>query len=221
MAPLRTTALGSLIAGALALAPLSTAVAQTTDPLNDYLASYTGPHNGDLDVTSVQVLFDGSNFTFIHTSAAAIGTTPGGFFVWGVNRGQGTARFADIAPGVLFDFVISVTPGGAATTRDLIANVSGTVTPSQIFIAGNRMTVVIPLSAMPSLGFTPSNYTFNLWPRAPGQVGNAAISDFAPNNSNIGVTVSPEPATFLLLGPGLFTLALVQRRRRRSVSSAA
>src|ERR1051326_254217 len=35
-----------------------------TDVPNDFLPSFIGPHNGDLDVLSAQVTFDGVNFTF-------------------------------------------------------------------------------------------------------------------------------------------------------------
>ncbi len=53
-----------------------------------------------------EVSFDGASFVFQSTSAGPIGTTPGALFVWGVNRGAGTARFPDITPGVLFYAVV-------------------------------------------------------------------------------------------------------------------
>ena len=35
-----------------------------TDPAGDFLASFTGPHNPDLDVIAFDATFDGSTFTF-------------------------------------------------------------------------------------------------------------------------------------------------------------
>src|SRR3954470_14745205 len=87
--------------GLAALRLCSPAEAAYIDPTGDFLSSYTGPHNGDLDVVNFDAQFDGTTFTFSSTSNAAIGTTPGGIFVWGVDRGAHTAGFGAFRPGVL------------------------------------------------------------------------------------------------------------------------
>jgi len=61
---------------------------------------------------------------------------------------------------------------------------------------------VVPVSDLPSEGFSPGEYEYNIWPElgAPNP-GNMEISDFAPNNSDALVSVAaPEPATMSLVG---------------------
>src|SRR5437588_10505763 len=89
--------------------PLSAAL--IVDPPNDFLPTFTtGPRNGDLDVLSAQVFFDGKNFTFTSTENGAIGTTEGSVFVWGVDRGFHQAFFGSFRPGVLFDIAVVFFP---------------------------------------------------------------------------------------------------------------
>lgn len=188
--------------------------APTIDPTGDYLSIYTGPKNGDLDVTSVEVVNTSSNLIFNSTFAAPVGTTAGGFYVWGIDRGQGTARFGALATGVLFDSVLVIRPGGTSNFVDLITTANSfVVNPAAITVSGSTLSFVVPLASLPSTGFATSAYTFNLWPRALGQVGNAGIADFAPDNSNIGAV--PEPASWALLLTGFAGIGTVLRQRRR------
>ncbi len=183
-----------------------------TDPAGDFLPSYTGLKNGDLDVLNAQVFFDGINFLFTSTQNGPIGQTPTGIYVWGIDRGAGTVGFPDIAPGVTFDAVFVINPSGTSTLRDLIS--STTTTISNITVSGNTVSGIVPLSALPSRGLTPSNYMVNLWPRS-GAAGNSAISDFAPNNSDALVTTTPEPGTLSLFATALSGVVLVLRRRKK------
>ncbi len=188
--------------------------ATINDPAGDFLPSYAGPQNGDLDVLNAEVFFDGSNFTFTSTQNAAVGTTTGGIYVWGINRGAGMAGFPTIAPGVLFDSVFVINPSGSSVVRDLI---SGTATPiADITISGSSLSGVVPLSALPSQAFAPGNYQVNLWPRSPG-AGDSFVSDFAPDNSTVSVTVTPEPATLPLFALASLMGVFFLKRRFRSV----
>ncbi len=188
--------------------------AQISDPTGDFLPSYTGPHNGDLDVLSAEVLYTGPSFLFTSTLNGPIGTTPTALYVWCIDRGMGTVGFPTIAPGVTFDSVFVINPSGTSSVRDTVNN---TVTPiSNITVSGSTVSGIVPLSALPSLGLlAPSNYMVNLWPRD-GASGNGAISDFAPNNSDVPVTnATPEPGTMSLVGAiGLLGVGLLQRRRK-------
>ena len=62
---------------------------------------------------------------------------------------------------------------------------------------------------LPSEGRPFEQYTFNLWPRFASATvtGNAQISDFAPDNSNVHVAIVPESGSFALVaGPVVLTL---------------
>jgi hypothetical protein len=184
-----------------------------TDPAGDILPTYLGPPNPtDLDVVGIDVVFDGSAFRLRAVVNGPVGTTPGGFYVWGVNRGAGAQGFPTIAPGVLFDWVVILNNNGTGQVAGFKPLPAGSVT-----ISGNEIVGVVPLAALPSTGFAPEDYTWNLWPRTPVIPGNAQgnITDFAPDNSNVGVPVVPAPAGALLAAQaGLVFLAFARFRRR-------
>jgi hypothetical protein len=209
-----------LAAAALALcAPLAIAADGVTDPLGDYVAGFSGSKLGDLDVLSSFVTYDpGSDkFVFSGTFAAAVGTSPGGFYVWGVNRGAGTAGFAaNGVPGVLFDAVVIFNQDGSAR---ITGTTPATLLPAgSVHISGATISGEIDGSFLPSTGFAKTAYTWNLWPRDGKLTGFAAISDFAPDNANLAVAAVPEPSTIALLAAGLGALAW---RTRRSAPPAA
>lgn len=212
----------SVAAAGIALALFAFTSAQASaapisDPTGDFLDSFTGPHNGDLDVTSIDPIFDGGTFTLRSTSADAIGTTPGGIFVWGVNRGGNTAGFGAFRPGVLFDAVII----GSATapTRVSVNGVTTLLPSSAVTVAGNTLSIAVPLSLLPSKGFAAADYMFNLWPRS-GSGGNTVISDFAPDNSDVKAAFVPEPAAWALCLLGLGGLFAFGRRPNRMPAAA-
>lgn len=99
-------------------------------------------------------------------------------------------------------------PGGPPVTTPL--------PPGSITISGNTFQATVPLSFLPSRGFSPVQYGQNLWPRFGGATGDAQISDFAPDDRNAGVSAVPEPATMILLGTGLAGIAAKVRRRRKA-----
>ena len=88
-------------------------------------------------------------------------------------------------------------------------------------ICGQTISGFISGALLPSLGFAKTAYTWNLWPRDGSQLGNPAISDFAPNNSNVAVSVVPEPSTLALIALGLGTLCFRARCQRKSINSAS
>jgi hypothetical protein len=182
-----------------------------TDPVGDFLPGYIGAPTGDRDVVSASASYLNGTFDFSGTFNGAVGSTAGTVYVFGINRGAGTARFGALATGVLFDSVVIVTPGAATVVRDFVANTVTTLSPSAVTINGNSVDVFVSAALLPTQNFSIAQYTVNLWPRS-GLTNNNQIADFAPDNSNFGVTV-PEPASMALLGAGL--LGLVAARRKK------
>ena len=191
--------------------------APIVDPRNDFLPSYVGPRNAELDVLQADFTYNGVSFEFSSVEAGPISGSSGALFVWGIDRGAGTQGFPDIAPGVLFDSVVVINPtAGTTTVRDLVSG-TGTVLPgSSIRVSGNSVAADVPAALLPSRGFLATAYTANLWPRS-GAGGDPVISDFAPDNSNFAVTVLPqpvpEPVSAALLVSGLAGLATARRRK--------
>jgi hypothetical protein len=126
-----------------------------------------------------------------------------------VNTGTGPNNFAAIGlAGVRFNQVIAVQKAGTAV-------VSGNSLPAgSVTIAGNLLSVIVPLSLLPSTGFDPESYGFNLWPRS-GAGGTQVISDFAPDNATISAAAAvPEPASWLMMILGFGLLGARMRGRR-------
>lgn len=161
------------------------------DAVGDFLPSFAGPRNADLDAVRGEVTLDGAAFTFSSTSAGTIGTTPGALYVWGVNRGRGTARFGDLAPGVLFDAVVVLRADGTGQVVDFTSAASPVASPlpaGSVTIRGAEVTGRVPTTLLPGQGLQPAQYTVNLWPRT-GLGRNDQIADFAPDNRNVPVRV--------------------------------
>lgn len=199
----------------LVAAPLSAAALESIyDPIGDLLPTFAGSASAaDLDVISASVVYDAAAdlFRFTSTQAGAVGTTAGGFYVWGVNRGAGTAGFAaNGITGVRFDRVVILRPDGTGSVGGV-----GNLPAGSVTISGNTISGIVSGSLLVSTGFAKQDYTFNLWPRDGAFTGFAAISDFAPDNANFTSQpgVVPEPATLAMLLAGLGLFAARARRR--------
>ena len=205
-----------MVAAAGLMLASSFSSAGTVDAAGDFLASFTGAHGADLDVVSASVLYNpiAHVYSLTGTMAGAIGTTPGGVYVWGVNRGQGTAAFAGIgAAGVLFDMVIAINANGPGQVTDRVGGLAAFVFGAgTAHVDGATVSLDLDESRLPGRGFAATAFTWNLWPRDSRVAGAAAISDFAPDNSNFTTTV-PEPASLALVGLGIAALAFTVRRR--------
>jgi hypothetical protein len=203
---------------ALLVLPLSShALDGITDRPGDFLATFAGSSaSTDLDVLSASVFYNAGTdvFTLTATMSGAVGSTATGLYVWGVNRGAGTAGFAaNGITGVRFDRVILLRPDGTGTVAG-----AGALPGGSVMLSGNTITATVSGSLLPSTGFANKlDYTWNLWPRDSAFAGFTAISDFAPDNANFTATPVPEPSTAALSMLGLGGL-LAWRRRRQSNS---
>lgn len=194
---------------AASLSAATPALATTVlDPVGDFAPTYTGPHQADLDVVSLSVTYNSVQSMFLvqSTMAGAINPALGGFYVIGVNTGTGVNSFASIGlPGVKFNRVIVVQKNGTAA-------VNGTALPrGSVLISGSTLSFTVPLSLLPTTGFSPLQYGFNIWPRS-GAGGTNVISDFAPDNATIAAV--PEPGAWAMMIGGFAVLGAMLRRRR-------
>lgn len=199
----------------LALPLASQALTSIDDAKGDFLATFGGSSaSTDLDVLSATVTYNAGAdlFTLSATMDGNVGSTATGLYVWGVNRGAGTAGFlANGITGVRFDRVILLRPDGTGTVAGAGALPLGSVT-----VSGKTITATVSGSLLPSTGFGKMDYTWNLWPRNTAFAGFAAISDFAPNNANFTASPVPEPSTAMMSVLGLAGLLAWRRRQSNS-----
>jgi hypothetical protein len=215
VALMRHRPLALAAAAALVLAAGAAPAATVNDASGDYLASFAGAHDADLDVLRFSALFDpgASSFHLAAALAGDINPARAGLYVIGVDTGAGALRpFGGIgAPGVIFDRVILLQKTGSATLGGHALTAA---------INGDSFTLDVPLAdLLPATGAQPYGFTWNLWPRN-GLGNNNQISDFAPNNSMLSSTPEPGVWAMLIAGFGLAG-AFVRRRRRTSPLAAA
>lgn len=203
---------------AMSSGPVSASI---LDASGDFLTTYTGPKNGDLDVLSVDARrFGEKTVTLKAEMNGAIGYTAGAAYVWGINRGAGVEPFPTLDPptgkGVFFDSFVILSPKGTATLTDLLTGKSQTLDPSSISIVGSTISLSLAKSLLPSNGFSFGDYAYNFWPRFapygvhPGE--NTQISDFAPNDRSFAAAV-PEPASWAMMIAGFALVGAAGRRR--------
>ena len=216
-----------ILSSAALLVSASAASAAISDPTSDFLLTYTGPANGDVDIISADVAFTGSAFVFSETMNGPVGTTPNSLFVWAINRGAGIARPALAPPAIgstlLWDAVVVMFPDGLlrvvtfpAAGPPTITNIAGGTS-----VSGSSLSALVGLPLLPSTGFAPTAYTFELWSRVrvnPAADGlTSEVADLAPNAGPIFAAV-PEPATWMSM---LLGFALIGGMMRRKLSKTA
>jgi len=188
-----------------------------TDPAGDFLPTYAGPKNGDMDVLSSDVVFHpaANTFTFMATFNGPVNTTPGALYVWGVDRGTGTDLLTGATPpigaGIVFDSVFIGVPDAGVGLVNLLDGSAATTVPGLV-VSGNSVSETVSASLFPTKGFMPSAYLWNLWPRSgSNSADNTQISDFAPDNTVLPVTI-PEPASLALVAVWFGSLLAIRRR---------
>jgi len=215
---------GLAVAAAAAAMTWSSGAGATpfSDPAGDFLATYAGPHNDDLDIISGSAVFNSNYLVLSSTMKGAIGTTSGSSFIWGIDRGSGTDRLitsgppAVGTPDMLLDAIVrlNASGGGVVLTFPTAGPpVTTLLDPSLITISGDTITGEIPRAQLPTTGFDFVDYTYVHWSRS--ALGDQQfIADLAPDAASFKATFVPEPATWSLMIFGLGLAGGVLRFRR-------
>ena len=197
---------------AVVAALVTPAVASATtaiDAAGDFLPSYLGTKDADLDVLSFSVGYDAASelFTVGATLAGAINPATPGFYVIGVDiNGAGNAPFGGLgAPNVKFNRVILIQKNGTGS-------IGGVAIPTgDITVSGSSFSFQLAVAALNPGGlaapFAPVDYGWNLWPR-----NASGITDFAPDNALINGAV-PEPTGWAMMILGMGAIGGLMRLR--------
>ena len=182
------------------------------DASNDFLPSYTGYKDDDLDVLQADVVIDphAQTITFSATLKGNIDTRSPKLYAFGVDRGRGAVgrdlEFQGplggepkIGSGVLFDAVAVLTANGKALFFDAFNPGFVPVPGVPVSVTGNQITATMPLALFASQGFKLKEYTYNMWPRSEVSLANTVVPDFAPDNSNAPVSIAGKRAKFELV----------------------
>lgn len=185
------------------------------DPAGDFLPTHVGPALASVDIREASVIGFSGSFIFYSAMNGLLGDV-GTSYVWGIDRGAGTAGlFAGtppVGPGVTFDAVVVVRPDGSGTVTAF--NQAGPPTVTDIlgatFVGDTEIISIVDFGLLPSRGFALGDYRFNLWTRTGG--GNTGIADLALGEGTFGAV--PEPATWAMLIIGFGLVGSAARRRQ-------
>jgi hypothetical protein len=182
------------------------------DASQDFLPSYTGPKDSDLDVLQADVVIDAlaQTITFSGTMKGTIDTRSPKLYVFGIDRGAGAAGGnlvfhgplggePKIGNGVMWDSAIALTAAGQALFFDVLNPGLVPLPNVAVTISGNQISATVPLALFPSQGFKLKEYTYNAWPRSELSLANTVVSDFAPDNGNAPVSIAGKRAQFALV----------------------
>ncbi len=140
-------------------------------------------------------------------------------YLFGLDRGQGTARFLGpaappvIGPNVLWDSIIRINPNGTGLFNNQLTGVVTPLSTADISVSGDEFSASVPLSLLlPAATRSPQEWTYNLWPRN-GIGQNVQVSDLAPDDGNSPVQAIPEPTSLTLCG--IFALGMLGYGWRR------
>jgi hypothetical protein len=185
------------------IASAHASAAPLIDAPGDFLPSYVGPKDADLDVRFADAVIDpkAGTITFSGTVAGPIDKTSGKLYVFGVDRGRGEVGRdlvfrgpiggePKIGSGVRWDIAIGLTATGQAVLFDALNPGIVPLPDVVVTVTGNQISATLPLALLPSQGFKLREYAFNFWPRSEVSLANSVLSDFAPDNDDAPVSSS-------------------------------
>jgi hypothetical protein len=172
------------------------------DARSDFLSTYGGPRDADLDARVADVRVDphAGTVTLFAIMAGPIDRASGKFFVFGIDRGRGEVGRdlvfqgplggePKIGPGVRWDAAVGILANGQAVFFDALNPAVIPLHDVSVRIDGSEVSATVPLSLFPSQGLDVDDYTFNFWPRSQLSLANTTVSDFLPDNGDSRVSI--------------------------------
>jgi hypothetical protein len=204
---------GNLLALAvLAALAVPAQAAPVVDAAGDFLPTYAGPKDADLDVRFADVVIDAKagTVTLSGVLAGPIDRASGKFYVFGIDRGRGEGGRdlvfqgplggePKIGAGVRWDAAIGLLANGQAVFFDALNPGVVPLPGVAVRIAGNEISATVPLALLPSQGASLKDYTFNLWPRSQVSLANTTVADFAPDNGDMRVGIVGKHTSFKMV----------------------
>jgi len=204
---------GNLLALAvLAALAVPAHAAPVVDAAGDFLPTYAGPKDADLDVRVAEVVIDAKagTVTLSGVLAGPIDRASGKFYVFGIDRGRGEVGRdlvfqgplggePKIGAGVRWDAAIGLLANGQAVFFDALNPGVVPLPGVAVRIAGNEISATVPLALLPSQGASLKDYTFNLWPRSQVSLANTTVADFAPDNGDMRVAIVGKQTSFKMV----------------------
>lgn len=202
----------TLVALAAAAFTAPVHAAQAIDAAGDFLPTYAGPKDADLDVRFADVVIDpkAGTVTFIGTLAGPIDKGSGKFYVFGIDRGRGDVGRDLVFQGPLggepkigkdvrWDAAVGLLANGQAVFFDALHPGVVPLPDVAVHINGNEISATVPLALLPSQGAHVKDYTFNFWPRSQVSLANTTVADFAPDNSDTRVSLIGKRTAFKMV----------------------
>lgn len=182
------------------------------DAQGDFLPTYAGPRDADLDVRFADVVIDpkAGTVTLSGIVAGPIDKASGKFYVFGIDRGRGDVGRdlvfqgplggePKIGSGVRWDAAIGLLANGQAVFFDALNPGVVPLPGVAVRVAGNEISATVPLALLPSQGANLKDYTFNLWPRSQVSLANTTVADFAPDNGDVPVGIVGKRTAFKMV----------------------
>lgn len=183
-----------------------------SDAQGDFLPTYAGPRDADLDVRFADVVIDpkAGTVTLSGIVAGPIDKASGKFYVFGIDRGRGDVGRdlvfqgplggePKIGSGVRWDAAIGLLANGQAVFFDALNPGVVPLPDVAVRVSGNEISATVPLALLPSQGASLKDYTFNLWPRSQVSLANTTVADFAPDNGDVSVAIVGKRTAFKMV----------------------
>ena len=199
------------------------AAATVIDGPGGFIPSFTGTQTPDIDILSASLDLSGTNLIFSATLNGTIRKWCQHVCLGKWSRGGNCALAVVGQTGVVFDAVLTVTGAGVQGGRDTLTNapISVPANTSRWRQQCYRRDTGLIIAGR---GFTASDqYLWNFWTR--GSAGRhrggrqPGFADFAPDNSDAGVTPLPAALPLFVGGGGLLGFfELAQEAKERCCS---